>query len=157
TGTAAVYVDAERMEATELRLAVYCRTDGREPEQVGFWLTNGVILSRPERVKELIQALLDVRERIGRPISLVILDSLGATLAGEDTTGAGPASMAGTQLRRIRDSLNCAVGVVAHSPKSGEETVAGSLQFDAIFDTTVFVRSDDATKGATGTLYVKKS
>ena len=157
TGTAAVYVDAERMEATELRLAVFCRTDGREPEEVGFWLTNGVILSRPDSVKELIQALLNVRERIGRRISLVILDSLGATLAGEDTNGAGPASMAGTQLRRIRDSVNCAVGVVAHSPKSGEETVAGSLQFDAIFDTTVFVRSDDATKGATGTLYVKKS
>jgi hypothetical protein len=45
------------------------------------------------------------------------------------------------------------VCVVAHSPKSGDETVAGSLHFDAIFDTSIFVRSES---GAGGSLYVKK-
>lgn len=153
TGTAAVYVDVERLSTTELRLAVWCHADARDPAKLALLLTDGVRLSDPSTVKALIDDLHAVRAELGRRISVVLLDSLGAMLPGQEMNSSGPATMAGTQLRRIRDSLDCAVGVVAHSPKSEAETVAGSLHFDAIFDTALFVRSDD---GAAGSLYVKK-
>ena len=154
TGTAAVYVDVERLSTTELRVSVWCHADGRDPANLPLLLTDGLRLNAPETVKALIESLHAAKAGLGgRRISLVIFDSLGATLPGQELNSSSPATMAGTQLRRIRDSLGCAVGVVSHSPKSGDETVAGSLHFDAIFDATVFVRSED---GATGTLYVKK-
>ena len=154
TGTAAVYADVERLSTTELRIAVWCNSDSRDPAKLPLLLTDGLRLNAPETVKALIESLRAAEDELGgRRISLVIVDSLGATLPGQELNSSSPATMAGTQLRRIRDSLGCAVGVVSHSPKSGDETVAGSLHFDAIFDATVFVRSED---GAAGTLYVKK-
>src|SRR5207249_3066007 len=57
TGTAAVYVDVERLRTTELRLAVWCYADGREPTKLPLLLTDGVRLSDPNTVKALIESV----------------------------------------------------------------------------------------------------
>jgi hypothetical protein len=150
-GTAAAYVDVERMGATKLRLAVWLHVDEKRAQGLHMTLLDGVRLNDPATVKALIEALQGLG---GRPLSLVIIDSLGAALPGQEMNASGPATMAGAQLRRIRDSLGCAVGVVSHSPKSGDETVAGSLHFDAIFDSVLIVRSENG--GSAGSLYLKK-
>ena len=155
-GFAAVYVDVERLSTTELRIAHWCQQDGIEAASLPLALGSGAFrIDDQIRVDALIAELRTMRDALGRDIGLVMLDSLGAALPGAELNSSGPATKTGDMLRRIRDSLGCAVGVVAHSPKSGVETVAGSLHFDAIFDTALFMRSENL--GANGALYVKKT
>jgi hypothetical protein len=152
TGFAAVYIDLERYASTERRLAVWAGEDRVDLGQVNLHLDRGqFLLTDRQSVAQLAADLKELRRVVG-PIGIVILDSLGAALSG-NTNEAGPATEAGRALRKLRDAAEAAVWVVAHSPKSGDETVAGSLQFDAIFDMSIFVRSED---GAHGELYVKK-
>lgn len=154
-GLAAVYIDAERLSATELRIAQWCQQDGIDAAALPLVLGSGLRIDNPICVDALIEELRAIRGDLGRDIGLVVVDSLGASLPGAELNSSGPATKTGEMLRKIRDELRCAVGVVAHSPKSGVETVAGSLHFDAIFDTTLFMRSENL--GENGVLYVKKS
>jgi len=143
-----VYLDLERLATTELRLAMYAHADGRT--DVPVELAGGPFrLNVADDVRTLITDLQAIPN-----VGLVVVDALGAAIAGEDSNAAAAASAVGMALRAIRDNVGCAVLVVAHSPKSGEETIAGSVQFDAIFDVSVFVESHD--DGASGNLHVKK-
>lgn len=152
---AAVYVDVERLASTLQRVSVWADVDGLDPAALPLHLTGDFILSDATSVANLIDAVRDLEQQGGRKVGLVVVDSLGAAMYGAELNASGPATLAGHMLRKIRDALACTVGVVAHSPKSGDETVAGSLHFDAIFDSSLFMQSSD--DGATGLLYVKKS
>src|SRR5690606_9379671 len=57
TDAAAVYVDVERLSATELRLAVWLYVDGRDPANLHMVLTDGVRLNNPDTVRQLIEAV----------------------------------------------------------------------------------------------------
>jgi hypothetical protein len=154
-GWAAAYVDLERYLVTELRLAMYAEDEGRNVADIPVALAPGPLqFTRPADVTQLIADLHALEAQVGRKLGVVVIDSLGASIAGEDTNTAGPASAAGHALRAIRDQVGCAVLVVAHSPKSGDRTVAGSVQFDAIFDVSIFVHSEDG--GQTGELAIMK-
>jgi hypothetical protein len=152
---AVAYVDLERLPNTERRLALYANADGRDIAEVAVELTGGPFhLNRAESVTDLIADLRALEQTGGRKLGLVVVDALGAATAGEDSNAAAAASLVGHSLRLIRDHVGCAVLVVAHSPKSGESTIAGSVQFDAIFDVSMFVESED--NGHTGNLRVQK-
>jgi hypothetical protein len=152
---AAVYVDVERLATTVQRLKVWAKSDGLNPNALPLYVTDGFMLNDPTSVRNLIDAVRDLEASRGRKVGLVIVDALASSIYGAELNSSGTASLAGHMLRKLRDEIKCTVGVVAHSPKSGDETIAGSMQFDAIFDASIFMRSED--EGASGCMYVKKS
>lgn len=152
------YIDIERAGTTEKRFGVLAADAGLDVADLPVVIGSpaGFRLDNPAAVKALIEELHEAAAEIGKPISLIVFDALGSSLSGLQLNDSGPATMAGAQLRRIRDSFEgCSVLVVAHNPKSGDNTVSGSQQFDAIWDLSMFVISND--QGLTGHLYVQKA
>lgn len=83
-----------------------------------------------------VRGFVDYWRAQGRPLDVLILDTLHNATAGGDENSAQDASVVQRSLRYLRDELSCAVVLVHHANKSGSAE-RGSSALRAAMDTVL--------------------
>lgn len=75
----------------------------------------------------------------GRPLSLLIIDTLGKTMGNLDENSASDARQFGLFCESLRDHFGCAILAIHHTGKDAGRGARGSSAFQADFDTVITV------------------
>lgn len=131
-----VYVSAEGIGGVAKRLRALQQKLGLSalPENLQF-ITRPVDILDPMAVREVI----GVVQELGLVPKLVVFDTYARSMPGGDENNARDAGLAIQALDEVRFSLETAVLVVHHTPKTGGVTARGSGALEGAADTVLFL------------------
>lgn len=97
----------------------------------------------PNAVKEIVALAKDAAD--GRPIALVVIDTLARAMPGVDENSAQEVGVVIAHCDWVRDELACAVAPIHHTGKDQERGMRGSNAIHGAVDTTLRLKA--ASKG----------
>ena len=140
---------AERLGEQAKRLRVWAEHKAIDAESLPIHLIGpGGALNDPGFARYIKAEARTLRTETGMDEVLVIIDTAGAVMPGQDLNNPGVGTIFAHHVRVIL-SDGATVAVVHHTPKSGDATGMGSQQIDGLFDATVHVEA--TANGATVT------
>jgi len=113
-------------------------------EEVGFFLTEGVRLGDElsDESRPFTSALEALVEREGKPMKLLVLDTLSACLLGFDENDPNSARGFVKWCREIIARFGCTILIVAHKGKDGDRGTRGSSGWEYDVDSVLDVTRD---------------
>jgi hypothetical protein len=147
---AVVYVAAEAGRSIINRAVAWRTNHGLDGADIPFAaVTSPIDLCHPNArgVETLITAIRDAT--LGRPLALVIIDTVSRALAGGNENAPGDMGAFVRSLDRLREEFRCHVLAVHHSGKVPSRGARGHSLLRAAVDTEIEVVRDDKLKVST--------
>lgn len=133
---AVLYVASENYFGVKERLLASCRFHGlRSSTPIGLIRPGTAGLVSPVIRKEIADAAHDLAEATGHPISMIVVDTLGATFGPKSQDDAQFASEFMGNVEALCEEFSCATLVLHHTGKDGR--MRGSQVFEDRADTVL--------------------
>jgi hypothetical protein len=143
TAGAVLYVACEGVAGLSNRLAAFRRMHDL-PAEVPFAVIPAAVNLGPDGqdAQRVIDAANTVKERTGRTVQLIVIDTLARAMWGGDENSAKDMSGFIRACDRVRDATEATVLIVHHSGKTKQSGARGSSALIAAVDTAIEVAND---------------
>jgi len=147
---AVVYVAGEGGGGMKRRIEAFLRRHGiDQTKDIPFALIPDMIDFRDKRgIRGLIEALHELRVRVGLPVRLIIVDTLSRALAGGNENASDDMGALVRGADQVRSVTGAHLSFVHHTGKDDSKGARGHSLLKAAVDTEIEVRRHDETKGA---------
>ena len=134
-----VYVAAEGGGGIDKRVIAWAQQNGMEDVPELHMLLDAPIIDDEKDAQLLCETLAELSRRIGKPINMVILDTLNRVMQGEENSATAMAAlMRGVETIRARH--NCAVQIIHHTGHGEQQRARGSSAFFAALDSEITIK-----------------
>jgi hypothetical protein len=134
---AVLYLALERKDVTSRRCQALFGSSN--PSSFHVAIANPFLdLARGEDAASVVQTAKQVAAQTGRPVRLIVLDTLSRAIAGHDENSAGTISLVAASLTRIASETGATVLVLHHETKARRNLRGSSALLGAV-DTAVRV------------------